>query len=283
MPLCNLQTILKKAGREKYAVGNFDIFNIEMLKGVMDTAEETRSPVILAYGEGFEELTCIESFAPAMINMAQKASVPVAVHLDHAVNLEFILRAVHCGFTSIMIDASDKPLKENIEITKRVVQICRVFNVSVEAELGHVSGIGGLYECDDYVYTDVEDARFFAEETGIDALAVAIGTVHGIYKEVPVLNITRLAEIKETVRQYIVLHGGSGLSVSDFRNTINNGVSKINIHTDLTIAAMKCIQANAGVSGISYLRQCVKIAEAVKMETIKKMEIFGCCGKADFE
>lgn len=281
MPLCNLQAMLDKASKEKYAVGNFDIFNIEMLKGVLDAAEETRSPIILAYGEAFEELASIESFAPVMTVMAQKATVPVAVHLDHAVNFEFILRAVHSGFTSIMIDASDKPIRENIEITKRVVQICRTFNISVEAELGHVSGIDGLYDCDDYIYTDVQEAKLFSEETGIDVLAIAIGTVHGVYKEVPRLNIARLQEIRKAVKQHIVLHGGSGLSVDDFKETIRNGITKVNIHTDLTLAAMDCIHNNAGDSKLSYIRQCTKIAEAVKLETIKKMEIFGCCGKAD--
>jgi fructose-bisphosphate aldolase class II len=281
MSLCNLQKMLKKASEGKYAVGNFDVFNIEMLKGVVEAAEETRSPIILAYGEAFEELANIESFAPVMINMAREATVPVAVHLDHAVKLEFILRAVHSGFTSVMIDASDKPLKENIEITKRVVQICRTFNVSIEAELGHVSGIDGLYECDDYKYTDVREAKLFVDETDIDVLAIAIGTVHGVYKEAPNLNITRLQEVRKAIKQHIVLHGGSGLSEIDFINAIQNGVSKVNIHTDLTIAAMNCIHNNSGDLKLPYIKQCTKIVEAVKMETIKKMNIFGCFGKAD--
>jgi fructose-bisphosphate aldolase class II len=281
MPLCNLQKILEKAEKGKYAVGNFDVFNIEMLKGVLDAAEETRSPVILAYGEAFEGLGPMESFAPAMICMAEKATVPVAVHLDHAVSLELILRAVHSGFTSVMIDASDKPLKENIAVTKLVVQICRTFGVSVEAELGHVSGIEGLYESDDYIYTDVGEAKLFAEETGIDALAVAIGTVHGVYRETPRLNIGRLKEIKQAVGQHLVLHGGSGLSDADFKNTIANGITKVNIHTDLTLAAMDVIRAGAGDPKLSYFGQCLNIAEAVKKEAVRKMEVFGSCQKAD--
>lgn len=281
MSLCNLKTVLEKASKEKYAVGNFDIFNIEMLKGVLAAAEETRSPLILAYGEGFEELTDLESFTPVMIKMAQKATVPVVVHLDHAVKFEFILRAVHNGFTSVMIDASDKPLKENIEMTKRVVQICRTFDVSVEAEIGHVSGIDGMYESDDYIYTDAQEAKHFAEETDIDALAIAIGTIHGVYKETPKLNINRLQEIRKIIKQPIVLHGGSGLSESDFENVIKNGIAKVNIYTDLTLAAMRSIHENAKDANLPYIKQCVKIAEAVKLETIKKMEIFGCCGKAD--
>ncbi len=281
MSLYNLKKILENAGRERYAVGNFDVFNIEMLIGVLEAAEETRSPVILAYGEGFEELIPMESFAKVMVDMACRATVPVAVHLDHAVSLEMILRAVHSGFTSVMIDASDKPLAENVEITKRVVQICRVFDLSVEAELGHVSGLKGLYGSDEYIYTDVEEAKRFSEETGIDALAVAIGTVHGVYMNEPRLNIERLKKISEVVHQPLVLHGGSGLSPDDFKNTIINGISKINIFTDLTLAATKYICEGAKDEEMPYIGQCVNIARAVKREAIKKMEIFGSCGKAD--
>lgn len=281
MPLVNLSSVLAKAEKGKYAVGNFDIFNIEMLRGVLDAAEETRSPIILAYGEAFEELTTIESFAPMMVELAQKATVPVCIHLDHCVNLPFILRAIHSGFTSIMVDASDKPLQENIEMTKRVVEICKTFNISVEAELGHVSGIEGLYVSDHYIYTDVTEAKFFAEQTGIDALAIAIGTVHGVYKEEPKLNFEVLKEVKKSVKQYLVLHGGSGLSEEDFKKTIKHGITKVNIHTDLTLAALDSIRKNAADTSLSYMKQCLKMADAVKKEAIKKMEIFGSCGKAD--
>ncbi len=281
MALCNLKTMLAKAQKEKYAVGNFDIFNIEMLKGVLDAAEETRSPVIIAYGEAFEDLIPMESFAGTIIDMAQKATVPVAVHLDHAVDFNLIMRAVHCGFTSVMIDASDKTLEDNIEITKRVVELCRPLDVSVEAELGHVSGLGELYQSDDHIYTDVQEAKYFAEQTQIDALAVSIGTVHGVYKETPKLNLERLKEINATVSQPLVLHGGSGLTAQDFKNTIVDGICKVNIHTDLTLTAMASIRDNAADNKLSYIKQCVMIAEAVKQETIRKMEIFGSCGKAD--
>lgn len=280
MPLCNLQAILNKAERERYAVGSFDIFNVEMLKGVLDAAEETRSPVIIAYGEVFEELAPMESFAKMIVGVAQRAAVPVALHLDHAVSPELILRAVHCGFTSVMIDASDKPFAENIAVTKKVVEICRVFDVSVEAELGHVSGLGDFYESDDHIYTDVGEAKAFAEETGIDALAVSIGTVHGVYKEEPRLNLERLRAIRAAVSPPLVLHGGSGLTDGDFRNTIRDGIAKINIYTDLTLAAMGSIREHAADATLGYIRQCMKIAEAVKQEAARKMEIFGSCGKA---
>jgi fructose-bisphosphate aldolase class II len=280
MALCNLKTILQKADQEKYGVGNFDIFNIEMLKGVLDAAEETRSPVIIAYGEAFEDLAPMESFAKTMTDMARRAAVPVAIHLDHAVKFDLIVKAVHCGFTSVMIDASDKTLEGNIEITKKVVEVCQVLDVSVEAELGHVSGLGALYESDDHIYTDVAEAKYFAEETGIDALAVSIGTVHGVYKEAPRLSLERLKEIRAAVRSPLVLHGGSGLTDQDFKDTIRCGISKVNIFTDLMLAAMGSIRANAADTSLAYIRQCGMVAEAVKQEAMRKMEIFGSCGRA---
>jgi len=281
MALCNLKSMLSKAQKEQYAVGNFDIFNIEMLKGVLDAAEETRSPVIIAYGEAFENLLPMESFARTVIDMAQRATVPVAVHLDHAVNFNLIVSAIHCGFTYVMIDDSDKPLEDNIEITQKVVEVCRALDVSVEAELGHVSGLGKLYQIDDHIYTDVQKAMYFVEQTQVDALAVSIGTVHGVPKEPPRLNLERLKEIHAAVSLPLVLHGGSGLSEQDFRNTIMNGICKVNIYTDLTLAAMGSIHNNAADTKLSYIKQCVMIAEAVKRETIRKMKLFGCCGKAD--
>lgn len=278
MPLVNLKNILKKAETEHYAIGSFDVFNIEILKGVLYAAEETKSPVILAYAEAFEEFVNIESFAPVMLRMAQKATVPVAVHLDHATSLELILRAVHSGFTSVMIDASEKPFKDNVAITKQVMQICRTFDVSVEAELGHVSGGEGLYKDDNYIYTDVSEAKMFVEETGVDALAVAIGTVHGVYKSTPKLSIDRLKAIKDIVKMPLVLHGGSGLTDEDFRNTIANGVSKVNIFTDLMLAAQESLRCSIDRS---YFKQCIDAANAVKAETVKKIMVFGSNGKAD--
>ncbi len=280
MPLVNLQKVLEQAERGNYGVGSFDVFNLETLCGVLEAAEEKKSPVIIAYGEEFDKLAGIENLATIMIRMAQNASVPVVIHLDHAMTYEYVLRAVNSGFSSVMIDASIKPLQENIDITQRVVQVCRTFNVSVEAELGHVSGLEGLYERDDYIYTDVNEAARFARETGIDALAVAIGTVHGVYKEKPRLNLQRLKEIKQAVKPYLVLHGGSGLSEDDFKHTIQNGISKVNIFTDLLVAAMDRIRRDADDRTISYTKQSVRIADAVKRETIRKMEIFGSCGKA---
>lgn len=280
MALVNLSQILRRASEEHFAVGNFDIFSIEMLKGVMAAAEETKSPIILAYGEAFEHYIDIAAFTAMMRSLAEAASVPVCIHLDHAVEFGYIARAIHCGFTSVMIDASDKPLEENIALTKKVVELAHALGVSVESEIGHVSGIEGLFENDDYIYTDVGEARHFVEATGVDALAVAIGTVHGVYKEEPRLNIARLKELHAALNVPLVLHGGSGLSDADFKACIASGVTKVNIHTDLTLAGLRAARISAGDPQMSLMKLGFAITDAVKADAKAKMELFGCCGKA---
>ena len=280
MPLVNLKSILEKAETEKYAVGSFDVINTEMLQGVIAAAEETRAPVILAFAQSFEETVALENLAPVMVSMARKATVPVVVHLDHAVTFEYISRAVSYGFTSVMIDASVVPFADNVAATKKVIELCRETGVSVEAELGHVSGGEAEDTDEDYFYTDVSEASLFVKETGVDALAVAIGTIHGVYKKKPVLSLQRLNEIKKHTQIPIVLHGGSGLSDDDFRATISGGVSKINIFTDLTLAAMESIRRDVN-KGLPYMSLSFNITQAVKEETIKKIKLFGSDGKAE--
>ena len=280
MPLVNLQSVLKKAEKEKYAVGSFDVINTEMLQGVIAAAEETRSPVILAFAQIFEDTVALENLAPVMVSMARKATVPVVVHLDHAVTFEYLSRAISYGFTSVMIDASVMPFADNVAATKKVIELCRKTGVSVEAELGHVSGGEAADNDDDYLYTDVSEASLFVKETGVAALAVAIGTIHGVYKKKPVLSLRRLNEIKQQTQIPIVLHGGSGLSDDDFRATISSGVSKINIFTDLTLAAMNSIRQDVD-KGLPYMGLCYNIVQAVKEETIKKIKLFGSDGKAE--
>lgn len=280
MPLVNLKNVLEKAEEERYAVGSFDVFNTEMLKGVIAAAEETRSPVILAFAQVFEDTITLESFAPVMVRMAEKATVPVVVHLDHASTFEYLSRAVECGFSSVMIDASEMPFDDNVAATKKVIELCRRADVSVEAELGHVTGGETVDNDDEYIYTDVGEAELFVRETGVDALAVAIGTVHGVYRKKPVLSLQCLKEIKERTQIPIVLHGGSGLSDDDFKATIAYGVSKINIFTDLMLAAMDRVRQDTNEK-LSYMSQCSNIVEAVKNETMKKIRLFGSNGKAE--
>jgi len=282
MALVSIKKILNDAKNGGYAVGNFDAFNAEMVKGVIAAGEELRSPVIIAYGEVFDQICPIEDYAKMVRSAAQRASIPVALHLDHANNYPIIYKALRYGFTSVMVDTSDKPLAENIAATNKVAEIARVFDASVEAELGHVGGLEGQYESPEYgecAYTVVDEAVRFVAETGVDALAVAIGTIHGVYKSEPKLNLKRLAELKAALDVPLVLHGGSGLSDGDLRECVKLGISKLNIFTDLTLAAMAQNKADADAP-MSYLDKCVRVSDAVKRVTMDRIRVFGSTGKA---
>jgi len=282
MALVSMTEMLRDARKGGYAVGNFDAFNAEMVKGIIAAGEELRAPLIIAYGEVFGQVCPIEDFAQMVKSAARRTSIPVALHLDHANNYPIIYRALKSGFTSVMVDTSDKPLTENIAAANKVVEIARVFGASVEAELGHVGGLEGQYEAADYgecAYTVVDEAVQFLAETGVDALAVAIGTVHGVYKSEPKLNLQRLAELQAALDVPLVLHGGSGLSDDDLRECVRLGISKLNIFTDLTIAAMAQNKADADAS-MSYLDKCVRVADAVKSVTMDRIRVLGSTGKA---
>ena len=281
MSLVNLAELLKPANEQKYAVGAFDVFSIEMASAVIRAAEETKSPVILAYVEAFDTLVSMESYVAFLRRLAEDASVPVCIHLDHATNLEIIQRAVRCGFSSVMIDASDKSFEENIAATAEVVGICKPLGISVESELGHVSGNEGMYADDTGVYTEVESAKEFVDRTGVDALAVAIGTIHGVYKSTPVLSFDRCAQIKSATNNLpLVIHGGSGLSDEDFRKVIAAGINKVNIFTDLTIAAMEYLKSGEVTNKTHYFSASMQVTEVIKQATIAKLQRFGCIGKA---
>lgn len=280
--LVNFNEMLHKAKEGGYAVANFDVFSSEMLRGVIEAAQEKNAPVILAYAPVFESICPMEEFAPMLRAAAQRAAVPVAVHLDHARKIEVIQKALQNGFTSIMLDASDLPFEENVDLTKKAVGLCRPLSVSVESELGHVGGLEGYSYSGSEAqieegYTVVSEAIRFASETGTDALAVAIGTVHGVYKAEPKLNLQRLSELSAALDVPLVMHGGSGLSDDDFRSAIHQGITKTNIFTDLTLAAWQAMQA----SGLEYyFDRCTAAVSAIREEAIKKIELFGSAGKA---
>lgn len=271
--LVSMKDMLEKAREKKYAVPGFTVINIEMAKACVRAAEEAHAPAIISYAYDFVPVMEIYEFAPALRKLAERSSVPVAVHLDHARKTEWIRESMDNGFTSAMMDASHLSFAENIKVSLEVVRICEPYGASVEAELGHVGGLnwqdGDTYG--DFEYTDVEEARIFVQETGIDDLAVAIGTVHGVYKHEPKLNIERLRELREAVKNPLVLHGGSGLSALDFKNVTENGICKINIHTELCVAAMKTAGA-----GDSYLASLGSVEKAVQDVAFEKYRLFNC-------
>ena len=280
--LVNLNDVLKDAKAKKYAVGLFNAVNTEMLQGVIEAAEETKSPVIIGTAEVLLKYGELKLIAPSMIEAAKRASVPVVLHYDHGLTFERCMEALKCGFTSIMYDGSLHDYDTNIANTAEIVKICHSMGASVEGEIGHVGNAEGGEEAEtegEDRYTTVKEAVDYYEATKVDALAIAIGTAHGAYKTKPVLNLTRLAEIRKAVDLPLVLHGGSGLTDDDFKNTIAGGISKVNIFTDLLIASEK-----AAASGIAakkfYLDTRNDIVNAVKAEAMKKMRLFGSEGRA---
>ena len=281
--LVTLREVLKDAKEKKYGVGLFNTVNLEMTKGVIQAAEELRSPVIIGTAEVLLPYAELEELAYFMVPMAKKASVPVVLHFGHGVTEQRIMEALKLGYTSVMYDCSTDTYENNVKRVADMVKTAGTFGASVEAELGHVGAnegnLGKTDAEDDSIYTQPEQAKDFAKRTNVDALAVAIGTAHGAYKEKPRLDIGRLAEISRTIETPLVLHGGSGLSDDDFRNCVANGITKINIFTDINCIAAKAAYENYR-EGLGQTNIQNQVIEAVKQETMKKMKVFGSVNRA---
>jgi ketose-bisphosphate aldolase len=276
--LVSLKDMLQKADTGRYGVGNFDVFNVEQLIGVMQAQQEMRAPLILAYGPPFEPYSPMRHFARLLRSYAEETDLPVAIHLDHANTLDEVKQAVEAGFTSVMIDASALPYEENIQKTREVVAYCSPLGIPVEAELGHV-GAEGDSDPAAYGLTDPSLAGEFVERTGIDALAVAIGNAHGVYKEKPWIRFDLLAAVRREVAVPLVLHGASGIPDEDIRRCTELGISKINIHTELLQSAMESIRRDIE-AGSGYYDVFNHHVQAVRERTAEKMRLFGSEGKA---
>lgn len=240
--LINMKEMLAPADKNGFAVPAFNIGSESILKGVIESAEEKNAPVILAIHP--TELEFLgDSFIKTCIDEAHKSKVPMVIHLDHGGKFEEILRAIRCGFTSVMIDASHFPYEENVALTKKVVEVAKPLGVSVEGELGTIGTTGDSYEggTAGIIYTDPEQAKDFIEKTGIDSLAVAIGTAHGIYPKdmKPELKLDLLETIRKTVDVPLVLHGGSSNPDAEIASSVKIGISKINISSDIKFAFYK--------------------------------------------
>ena len=279
--LVNLNDVLRDAKKNHYAVGLFNTVNLEMAKGVISAAEEMHSPVIIGTAEVLLPYAALEDLAYFLIPMAKKASVPVVIHYDHGLTDAKVHEAMDLGFTSVMYDCSTLDFDGNCRAVAELTKEAHRRGITVEAELGHVgaNGAGGeSASADDSIYTEPSEAKRFYDATGVDALAVAIGTAHGAYKSTPKLDFDRLREIASIVDAPLVLHGGSGLSETDFKTSIQNGISKINIFTDIN-----CASANAAhdrwAAGKGMTDLMLPIIEAVEQATMAKMEIFGSRNK----
>ena len=233
MNLVPIADILQDAHEKTYAVGGFNINNMEFLQGIIRGAEELDSPLILQASEGAISYIGMDYVMKMVEAATDKTNIPVALHLDHGSDFDSIMRCIRAGFSSVMIDASKKPFEENIELTKKVVEAAHSVGVSVEAELGTIGGTEDDHTVEekDAMYTDPDQAKQFVDETGVDALAIAIGTAHGVYKGEPELDFERLKTIKGLIDMPVVLHGASGISAKDLKTGVKHGVNKVNVNT----------------------------------------------------
>lgn len=276
--LVNLDYVLKRAQKEKYAVGLFNTTDTDMLEAVISAAEELNAPVIVGTAEVLLPYGELSLIAPSIIERAKNASVPVVVHYDHGLTFERCMEALKLGFTSVMFDGSAKSYDENIAYTKEIVKIAHAFGATVEGEIGHVGEAAKEDNLLTDMYTTVKEAKDYISATGVDALAVAIGSAHGVYKKKPMLNIERLKEIKKETDVPLVLHGGSGLSDDDFRNTVKEGIAKVNIFTDLCLAGEKAMKEGMK-NGSGYLEIRNLKVNAIKKAVAEKIKLFGSAGK----
>ena len=284
--LVSLKELMKAASEGGYAVGAFNVSNLESLMAIMEAAEETGHGVILNYAEVHVPFLSMEQAAVIMLDAARNASVPVCVHLDHGSSMEACIRAIRLGFTSVMLDASAEDYETNVRATAQIVRLAHSVGVTVEAELGHIfSSNMGLaespeeaetldsYESADDVYTDPATAKDFVERTEVDVLAIAFGTTHGIYTKKPVLDLDRITKIRQAIDIPFVMHGGSGLSKEEFQTAIQNGIRKINYYTYMTLAGGKAVKEAMDQKGADenvFFHDIPMIAVRAMKENVKQ-------------
>jgi len=283
LPLVTSKEVLVEARKNGYAVGAFNVFNLESVQAVIAAAEAERSPAILQVWSGLDAFVGLDVLAAIVRCEAEKASVPIVLHLDHGMSVEHAAKAIRSGFTSIMIDGSSHPLQDNIAVTKEVVRIAHAVGIPVEGEIGHVGGEeGGDGNADDLVETDQEEALRFYEATGVDLLAVSIGTSHGKYRRAPVLNIGLLAEIARRIPVPLVLHGSSYTPDEMIRDAIRNGIAKINVDTELRDAVIaRTTRDILQGATFRFVNELTSGGYSEMTEKIReKMRLFGSSGKA---
>ena len=285
--LVNMNEVLRPAKANKYAVGLFNAVNLELARGIMNAAESTRSPVIMGTAEVLLPYGPLDEVSYYLIPMAKKASVPVVVHLDHGLSYDTCIKALELGFSSIMYDCSTDSYEDNVRKVKEMADIAHSYGATIEGELGHVGDNEGSAEGSSHLadpskyFTDPKLAKDFVEKTGVDALAIAVGNAHGAYKLPPKLDFERIRTIAKTVDVPLVLHGGSGLTDNDFRQAIKEGISKVNIFTDINVAAVEAEFKKFSSMEKGIIDLIPAAVEAVKQESMKKMKLFSSDGKAD--
>jgi fructose-bisphosphate aldolase class II len=319
MALVNLNDLLRDARKRGYAVGSFNMVGFGFLNGILEAAEEESSPVILSIAEVHLPHMQVEQFVPVALQSAQRAGVPVAVHLDHGFHFETVVKAIRWGFSSVMFDGSEKDFEDNLAAAKLVTRIAKPVGVSVEAELGRVGGAeggdenvstanvsaagrpgepvpgapapgeekesAGAAEGGDVLvsnarYTDPDLAVRFVKETGVDVLAISVGNAHGFYRTPPKLDFDRIKKIRDRVDVPLALHGGSGIPDESFIRAIRLGISKINYFTAMTYAAAQRIKEFIKTDPKGYEFISLEAKKAIKEVVRERMRVFGSSGRA---
>jgi len=285
MPLVNMRDMLEHAYQNGYAVGGFDLVSLDFLEAIMAAGEAQRSPLILSLAESHFEYYDFELAMAAAEQAAKRSSIPVAIHLDHGASLESAVKAINLGCNGVMVDASHEAFYGNVAMTRKIVDMAHACGVPVEGELGYVAGVEGEdaeKHPGEVIYTSVEEAKAYVEQTNVDLLAVSIGTVHGRMKGEPVLDFERLQQINEALNIPLVIHGGTGLSDAQFSRLIKNGVAKINYYTALADAAGKRMRDNvANDERCGYTGIVNGIQDAMRAEIERCMVNWGSAGQAD--
>jgi fructose-bisphosphate aldolase class II len=284
MALIDMKDMLGHARKNGYAVGAFDVVSLDFVTGVLEAAERTASPVILSLAESHFACFDFELLMPAVEAAALRASIPVAIHLDHGESLETAIKSINLGCNGVMVDASQNSFEQNVAISRDIVAMAHGCGVPVEGELGYVPGVEGEdaeRHPGEIAYTPIAEARDYVKLTGVDFLAVSIGTVHGRMQGQPKLDIERLKQIKQAVDIPLVLHGGTGLSDEQYRLLIANGITKINYYTALADAAGSCIRKNAATTETGYTSLVQGVSQGVQTEAERCMKLWGSAGQAE--
>ena len=284
--LVSSKEILNDAFKKKYAVGAFNVENMEMVIAVLNAAEETKSPVIMQTTPGTLKYAGADFYFANIQAAAKRSKIPVVCHLDHGDSFETAIKAFHAGYTSIMIDGSKLALDDNIELTKSVVKVCHSANIPVEAELGRVGGkeddIHSHKKSTAEIspFTDPAEAEIFVKKTGCDFLAVAVGTAHGIYKGTPQVNFEVLKKIQELLNIPLVLHGTSGVPDNQVKECIRLGMAKVNYATDLRIAYTHGVKEymRGSPDGFDPKKYGAYGIDEVKNYVTQRMRVIGSCG-----
>jgi fructose-bisphosphate aldolase class II len=284
MNLVPMADILQDAHKRTYAVGGFNINNMEFLQGIIRGAEELNSPLILQASEGAIRYIGMDYVIKMVEAATAHTSIPVALHLDHGSGFESIMNCIRAGFSSVMIDASKHSFEDNIALTKKVVEAAHSVGVSVEAELGTIGGTEDDHTVEekDAMYTDPDQAKEFVEATGVDALAIAIGTAHGVYEGEPELDFERLDTIKQLIDMPVVLHGASGISAEDLQTGVKYGVNKVNVNTDFQQSFTSKIKEIFEEKPALYdpRKYCGPGRDAITEKVKEKIKILGSNDKA---